>query len=275
MRPTGSRAVIDRMAEAIIHDPRRCGRACRQTSRRRCSSRGRADLRFARARSRRSAQTLAQLSAQRRRGTPVVQVVDPAEETFPYSGRVEFLEMPETGAITAGRAGDAGATDYQEPLKRPSREVLRPTRAHRLELHPSTAPTAPAASCCTSCMAASATEQEAAFGRHSPSARRRCSSGGLHDPPLGFAAAAHIAGLLACRCCGGCCGSFRRSPRIEFPPTRCCSSSCPRRSTPVTHAVVADCCCACACGPRDPRRLAGPVWNPPVATTSGAAARVC
>lgn len=38
-------------------------------------------------------------------------VVDPAEETFPYSGRIEFVE-PEGGeVITAGRA-EAWAKDY-------------------------------------------------------------------------------------------------------------------------------------------------------------------
>jgi len=33
-----------------------------------------------------------------------VQIVDPAEETFPYSGRVEFLEPEGAGSITVGRA---------------------------------------------------------------------------------------------------------------------------------------------------------------------------
>ena len=40
-----------------------------------------------------------------------MQVVDPAEETFPYAGRVEFVE-PESGeVITAGRA-ESWAQDY-------------------------------------------------------------------------------------------------------------------------------------------------------------------
>ncbi|MGJ5179910.1 DUF58 domain-containing protein [Bradyrhizobium oligotrophicum] len=50
------------------------------------------------------------LSASGAHGT-MVQVVDPAEETFPYSGRVEFVE-PEGGeVITAGRA-ESWAQDY-------------------------------------------------------------------------------------------------------------------------------------------------------------------
>ena len=34
----------------------------------------------------------------------LLQVVDPAEETFPYSGRVEFVEPEDARTITAGRA---------------------------------------------------------------------------------------------------------------------------------------------------------------------------
>src|SRR5262249_14134216 len=46
---------------------------------------------------------LAGLSASGAHGT-LVQIVDPAEETFPYSGRVEFVEPEGFGVITAGRA---------------------------------------------------------------------------------------------------------------------------------------------------------------------------
>jgi uncharacterized protein (DUF58 family) len=50
------------------------------------------------------------LSASGAHGT-LIQIVDPAEETFPYSGRVEFVE-PEGGEIiTAGRA-ESWAIDY-------------------------------------------------------------------------------------------------------------------------------------------------------------------
>jgi uncharacterized protein (DUF58 family) len=53
---------------------------------------------------------LAGLSASGAHGT-LVQVVDPAEESFPYSGRIEFVE-PEGGEmITAGRA-ETWARDY-------------------------------------------------------------------------------------------------------------------------------------------------------------------
>jgi uncharacterized protein (DUF58 family) len=38
-------------------------------------------------------------------------VVDPAEETFPYAGRIEFVEPEGFGVITAGRA-ESWASDY-------------------------------------------------------------------------------------------------------------------------------------------------------------------
>src|SRR6201999_4537506 len=57
---------------------------------------------------------LAGLSASGAHGT-LIQVVDPAEESFPYSGRVEFVEPEGGGVITAGRAG-RWATDSVERL---------------------------------------------------------------------------------------------------------------------------------------------------------------
>ena len=50
------------------------------------------------------------LSASGAHGT-LVQIVDPAEETFPYSGRVEFVEPEDGSMITAGRA-ERWAEDY-------------------------------------------------------------------------------------------------------------------------------------------------------------------
>ncbi len=43
------------------------------------------------------------LSASGAHGT-LLQIVDPVEETFPYSGRIEFIEPEGGGTITAGRA---------------------------------------------------------------------------------------------------------------------------------------------------------------------------
>lgn len=109
MRPTGSRNVLDKMANAILHD---------------VTERGSLPVAFApsslaeivlvsdlwspMAEIRR---TLSQLSATGAHGH-IVQITDPAEESFPYSGRVEFIEPEGAGSITAGRA-EAWKADYQ------------------------------------------------------------------------------------------------------------------------------------------------------------------
>ncbi|HEX5233033.1 MAG TPA: DUF58 domain-containing protein [Bradyrhizobium sp.] len=53
---------------------------------------------------------LAGLSASGAHGA-LIQVVDPAEESFPYSGRIEFVEPEGGGIITAGRA-ERWSRDY-------------------------------------------------------------------------------------------------------------------------------------------------------------------
>ncbi len=101
MNPTASRNVIDKIGQAIVHDT---------------SERTSLPPNFAPAPLSEFVllsdlwspiagirTMLARLSAAGAQGH-VVQVVDPAEETFPYSGRIEFVE-PEGGeTITAGRA---------------------------------------------------------------------------------------------------------------------------------------------------------------------------
>jgi uncharacterized protein (DUF58 family) len=106
--PTANRNVIDRIAQAILHDD--LARASLPPSFV-PSARSEivvlsdfwspiADIRT----------MLAGLSASGAHGT-LLQVVDPAEETFPYSGRVEFVEPEDGRAITAGRA-ERWAGDY-------------------------------------------------------------------------------------------------------------------------------------------------------------------
>jgi uncharacterized protein (DUF58 family) len=86
--------------------------------------------------------TLSQLSSTGAHGH-VVQVVDPAEETFPYSGRVEFIEPEGAGSITAGRA-EAWKSDYMARLARHRAELRAETdklgwsfAVHRTD-HPAT-----------------------------------------------------------------------------------------------------------------------------------------
>lgn len=108
MNPSSSRNIVDKMAQAILHDS---------------ATRASLPPQFVPA-------TLAEvvvlsdfwspideirtmlagLSASGAHGT-LLQVVDPAEETFPYSGRIEFVEPEGAGMITAGRA-ETWAQDY-------------------------------------------------------------------------------------------------------------------------------------------------------------------
>jgi uncharacterized protein (DUF58 family) len=110
MRPTASRAVVDRMSDMIIHfadqpkslpPPFRPGR--------------RDDVVLIGDFWSPTAQVVAAIAALAVDGAGghLVQVVDPAEEVFPYSGRIEFEEPEGAGSITVGRA-ETWAADYVE-----------------------------------------------------------------------------------------------------------------------------------------------------------------
>jgi uncharacterized protein (DUF58 family) len=51
-----------------------------------------------------------------------MQIVDPVEETFPYSGRIEFVEPEGAGTITAGRA-ETWRDDYASRIERHRAEI--------------------------------------------------------------------------------------------------------------------------------------------------------
>jgi uncharacterized protein (DUF58 family) len=68
------------------------------------------------------------LSSSGAHGT-LLQVVDPAEETFPYAGRIEFIEPEGGGTITAGRA-ETWAKDYVARVAA-HREAIRTEAARR------------------------------------------------------------------------------------------------------------------------------------------------
>jgi uncharacterized protein (DUF58 family) len=108
MNPTASRSVIDKMAQAMLHDD-----AARLSLPPSFVPSAMAEIvvlsdfwsPIAEIRT-----MLAGLSASGAHGT-LVQIVDPAEETFPYSGRIEFVEPEGGSVITAGRA-EKWAGDY-------------------------------------------------------------------------------------------------------------------------------------------------------------------
>ena len=123
MRPTGSRNVLDKLSNAILHDvsertslpPGFVPSALAEIV---VVSDFWSPIAQVRA-------TLAQLSATGAHGH-TVQIVDPAEETFPYSGRVEFIEPEGAGSITAGRA-EAWKSDYETRVARHRAEIRAET----------------------------------------------------------------------------------------------------------------------------------------------------
>ncbi len=123
MRPSASRNVVEKMAQAIVHDP--AARASLPPS---FSPSPLAEIVML------SDlwspiddvhKTIALLSATGAHGH-LVQIVDPAEETFPYFGRVQFIEPEGAGTITAGRA-ESWKLDYETRVARHRAEIRAET----------------------------------------------------------------------------------------------------------------------------------------------------
>jgi uncharacterized protein (DUF58 family) len=118
-RPSGARNVVEKIAQAMIYDP-----VARSSLPPTFAPSPLAEIivlsdlwsPIAEVHS-----TIAQLSATGAQGH-VVQIVDPAEETFPYSGRIEFIEPEGAGSITAGRA-ETWRDDYAGRIARHRAEI--------------------------------------------------------------------------------------------------------------------------------------------------------
>jgi uncharacterized protein (DUF58 family) len=108
MNPTSSRSVIDKMAQAMLHDD--ASRLSLPPSFVPSALAEIVVLSDFWSPISEITTMLAGLSASGAHGT-LLQVVDPAEESFPYSGRIEFVEPEGFGVITAGRA-ERWADDY-------------------------------------------------------------------------------------------------------------------------------------------------------------------
>jgi uncharacterized protein (DUF58 family) len=119
MRPTASRNVVERMAEAIVHDP--AERVSLPPSFAPSPLAEVVVLSDLWSPIEDVHATIAQLSTTGAHGH-VVQIVDPAEETFPYSGRIEFFEPEGAGAITAGRA-ETWREQYETRVARHRAEI--------------------------------------------------------------------------------------------------------------------------------------------------------
>jgi uncharacterized protein (DUF58 family) len=123
MRPTASGNVIDKMAQAIIHD-----RMQRTSLPPTFSPSPLSEILLLSdlwSPIPEVKQIIAQLSASGAHGH-VVQIVDPAEETFPYSGRIEFVEPEGAGAVTAGRA-ETWRADYAQRVHKHRAEIRAET----------------------------------------------------------------------------------------------------------------------------------------------------
>jgi uncharacterized protein (DUF58 family) len=123
MRPTASRNVVEKIAQAIIHDT-----ADRPSLPPSFAPSPLAEIVVLSDLWSPAAEvlnTLALLSATGSRGH-VVQIVDPAEETFPYAGRIEFVEPEGAGTITAGRA-ETWRADYERRIERHRDEIRAET----------------------------------------------------------------------------------------------------------------------------------------------------
>ena len=123
MRPSATRNIIERMAEAIVHDPTERASlpatfAASPQSEVVLLSDLWSPIRDVNA-------TVAQLSANGAHGH-VVQVVDPAEESFPFAGRIEFYDPEDGHSITVGRA-EAWRAEYQARLERHRAEIRAET----------------------------------------------------------------------------------------------------------------------------------------------------
>ena len=114
LRPTASRNVIEKMAEAIVHDPTE--RASLPPSFAPSPLSEVVLLSDLWSPTSEVLATIAQLSGTGAQGH-VVQIVDPAEESFPYSGRIEFIEPEGAGSVTAGRA-ETWRNDYTGLVER-------------------------------------------------------------------------------------------------------------------------------------------------------------
>src|SRR6266403_1009726 len=123
MNPTSSRNVIDKMAQTMLHDdavraslpPAFVPSALAEIVVLSDFWSPMPEIR----------NMLAGLSASGAHGT-LVQVVDPAEESFPYSGRIEFVEPEGGGVITAGRA-EKWAGEYVARVARHRDEIRSET----------------------------------------------------------------------------------------------------------------------------------------------------
>ena len=266
MRPTGSRNVIQRMAQAIVHD-----RGERNSLPPNFSPSPLAEIvllsdfwsDIADVR-----RTITQLSGSGARGH-VVQIVDPAEETFPYWGRIEFVEPEGGGRITAGRA-QTWRADYEARVRRHRAEIRAETDrlSWSFTIHRTDRPASELLLALHARIGGGLVDERTAHARKCP-AEGIGMIGGL---PLGFAEPLVLIGLLTLPVLWWLLRLIPPRPRrIDFPPTRLLLEIAPREETPARTPWWLTRHAASSRRSRHPRRR-GPAVEPAADDDDGARA---
>ena len=262
MRPTANRNVIESMAQRIVHDTREHPSLPPNFAPAAFSEvvllsdfwSPIAEFR----------QIIGQLAANGARGH-VVQVVDPAEETFPYAGRVEFIESEGLGSVTAGRA-ETWRNEYQALLARHRAALRAETEqfgwtftVHRTDRGPTELLVCPAC----------AHGRQQRLDREQPArADAGREVGMIGSLPLAFAQPLVLLGLIALPILWWLLRLVPPRPRrIDFPPTRLLFEIAPKEETPartpwwltLLRLLLAALVIIAA---------AGPLWNPPLAASN-------
>ena len=210
--------------------------------------------------------TITQLSGSGARGH-VVQIVDPAEETFPYWGRIEFVEPESGGRITAGRA-ETWRTDYTARVQRHRTEIRNETDrlGWSFTIHRTDRPASELLLALQARIGAGASD--IGVRPRFPASRGDGMIGGL---PIGFAEPLVLIGLLTLPVLWWLLRLIPPRPRrIDFPPTRLLLEIAPKEETPARTpwwltlmrlALAALVIIAAA----------GPLWHPPLATSTSRA----
>ena len=198
---------------------------------------------------------LAGLSASGAHGT-LVQIVDPAEESFPYSGRIEFVEPEGGGVITAGRA-----ERWAERLCRARGAASRPDshrdqQARLAVLDPHHQPLGRRTA------AVPAWRHDGEQGQRAHRDRQSGAQRMIAGLPLSFAEPLLLLGLLSLPVLWWLLRVMPPRPRrIEFPPTRLLFDIAPKEETPsrtpwwlTALRLLAAALVILA--------AAGPIWNP-------------
>ena len=200
----------------------------------------------------------------------MVQIVDPAEETFPYWGRIEFIEPEGGGRITAGRA-ETWRADYAARVKRHRDEIRAETDrlGWSFTIHRTDRPASELLLALHARIGAAAADAGPRWPVAAAESRAADMIGGL---PLGFAEPLVLIGLLTLPVLWWLLRMIPPRPRrIDFPPTRLLLRDRTQGRNPGAYALVAHACCGLRLPPSSSSPPPARLWHPPLATTQSRA----